>query len=214
MITIHDIIQRSPEWFAIRKGKLTASQMSSVMTPTGKTSSSAPGFMRKLARELVIDDPTPPFDNFAMKWGRENEASALAEFENAMDLEVRGVGFITNDSLKHVGVSPDGWLPELDGGWEVKNPSVDKHVEYLLAGELPKEYRLQIHMSIYVCEADFWYFQSSFPGLKPFILKVERDDFTDKVGGVIDAFDSEFDLIKDNIIEAISLPEVDEEVGF
>ena len=214
MITVHEMPQRSPEWYAIRKGKATASQMSNIITPTGRASSSSLGFMRKLARECVIDDPSPGFDSFDMKWGREHEDEARVEFKRITTLHMDEVGFITNDKLKHVGISPDGWMPLINEGWEVKCPKVDTHVKYLMSGDLPSEYKLQVHSSIVVAEADSWHFMSYFPGLKPFIIEVERDEFTDKVEAALIKFNDEFQAVKQNIIDAISLPAVEIEEDF
>ena len=55
--------------------------------------------------------------------------------------------------------------------------------------------------SLMVSERSYWYFMSYHPELKPFILKVERDEeFISKMRGHIDAFnidmDEKFDKVK------------------
>ena len=57
MIIADNIEQGSDQWHALRKGRITASEASKIITATGKPSSQALGYMRKLARECVADNP-------------------------------------------------------------------------------------------------------------------------------------------------------------
>ena len=51
MTTYHEIEQRTPEWDALRAGKLTASVASKLVTPTGKLSTQYKG---EIARIIAI----------------------------------------------------------------------------------------------------------------------------------------------------------------
>lgn len=194
--------QRTPEWFEIKKGKAGASSFDKILTPTGKRSASAIPLMRKLARQSVIADPMDFQGNKFTEWGNDHEDEARRLYESIKGVEVEQRGWVQSNFSEFVGCSPDGM------GLEIKCPMVDTHVSYLMAGELPKDYKLQVHGSMVVCERDSWDFMSYFPGLQPFILEVKRDEFTDKVEAGLKEFASEFEAVRQDIIDAITMPEV------
>ncbi len=182
---ILDLEQGTEEWLNARKGRATASNASKIVTPTGKLSASADGYLRQLAREHICDDPLQFAGNKATEWGHTHESAARDLFREKTGLTVREVGFC--QSLTHValGCSPDGLITIGDGnliaGLEIKCPQVDTHVEYLLEGILPKAYAPQVHWSLAITGLPVWYFMSYFPGLNPLIVKVERDEYTEKI---------------------------------
>jgi hypothetical protein len=199
--------QGSEEWLQLRKGRATASEFSKILTPTGKISKSAVSYMRKLARECVVDDPLEFMGNKFTDWGNANEPWARDQFRLETGLDVVEVGFCTRDDLL-VGCSPDGLIRDPDtgewiGGLEIKCPSVDKHVEYLMKNELPSDYKMQVHGSMAVTGLPWWYFMSYFPGLNPLILKVERDDFTESVSVALDQFVIDYAEERERVFDAI-----------
>jgi len=176
--------QGSDEWKLARKGKVTASMASKIITPTGKLSASADSAIRKLARECVMDDPHEFFGNAHTEWGHTHEPIARNAFRDATGLDVIEAGFCESIAHPVLGCSPDGLIRrdgEIVAGLEIKCPCVDKHVEYLLSGELPKEYAPQVHWSLAVTGLPAWYFISYFPSLNPLIIRVERSDYTEKL---------------------------------
>ncbi len=76
------------------------------------------------------------------------EAEAVAWYELQRDVTVQRVGFVLRDNEK-VGASPDGLVGE-DGGLELKCPLPKTQVARLLDGELPAEYRPQVHGALLV----------------------------------------------------------------
>jgi len=50
------------------------------------------------------------------------------------------------------------------------------HVKYLLDGKLPIDYFCQVQFSLYVTERASWWFMSHYPGIKPFMVEVYRDE--------------------------------------
>ena len=76
---------------------------------------------------------------------------------------------------KKYGASPDGLVGEI-GGLEIKCPTMAVHVDYLLRGELPTTYLQQVQGSLLVSDRQWWDFVSYYPGLKPLIIRVERDE--------------------------------------
>jgi len=191
MIVYENLIQGSEEWFQVRKGRATASQAKLVLTPTGKLSSSRIKYCWKLAAECLVDDPMEFIGNKYTDWGNDHEPDARELFEKTMGCEVHEVGFCTREDGV-IGFSPDGLiknhLDQWGSGLEIKCPSRDKHVEYVMAGTLPDEYKLQVHWSLAASGLTRWWFMSYFPGLKPLIIHVDADDFTEKVKVAQDDF--------------------------
>lgn len=218
MIIADKVEQGSEEWFQLRKGRATASEFSKILTPTGKISKSSQGYIQKLTRECVCDDPMEFAGNKFTDWGNDTENEAREVFAQIMGMTVGEVGFVGRADGAPIGCSPDGLIycdkgnPDVmySGGLEIKCPQVDKHVDYLLAGELPSAYKLQVHGSMAVTGLPYWYFMSYFPGLKPLIIKVDRDDFTTKVTDALNEFVIDYSNQREGIISSI-LPVKDRE---
>ena len=207
MIISENVEQGSEQWFNLRKGRATASQFKKILTPTGKKSASAKGYMRVLARECICADPMEFFGNKYTEWGNEHEPDARDLFETETGLKVHEVGFVNRADDAPVGCSPDGLIMDdagnYVGGLEIKCPQVDTHVGYLLDGELPSDYKMQVHGSMAVTGLPYWYFMSYFPGLNPLIIKVERDAFTDTVSTALDDFVIEYAAERERVLAAI-----------
>ena len=100
------------------------------------------------------------------------------------------VGFIVQDN-ELVGCSPDGMIKingQYAAGVELKCPLAKNHAEYLLDGVLPGQYKAQVHGSMIVTGLPYWYFMSYCRRLKPLILRVERDSYTDELEDAIERF--------------------------
>lgn len=221
MIVHENMIQGSEEWENIRLGRATASQASMIFTPTGKLSASRVKYARRLARECRMKDPMEFQGNKYTDWGNEHESEARAVFEKETGKEVHEVGFCTRAD-RIIGCSPDGLIKK-DGEWaeglEIKCPQVDKHGEYLLEGELPPEYKLQVHWSMATTGLNAWWFMSYFPDVvsrptednpngviiktNPLILKIERDEFTEKVSEAMDQFIIDYRDIRNETLDAL-----------
>lgn len=114
-----DIPQKSEEWFALRKDKLTTS-----------TFSTALGFWKKNRRselwhEKVYDSDSRIVDDsarFAMNWGVQMESAAIDRYKRIMGCEVGSMGFAlhSQEQFHWLGASPDGILD--CGILEVKCP--------------------------------------------------------------------------------------------
>ena len=200
------MLQGSEEWFNVRKGRATASQFKQILTPTGKPSKSAQGYMRRLARECVLEDPHEFIGNKYTEWGNDHEKFAREDFEKFIGVKVHEVGFCIRADGSPIGCSPDGLMKGYGSwykGFECKCPSVDKHVDYVMAGVLPGEYKMQIHGSMAVTGLDSWYFMSYFPVLNPLIIEVKRDEFTDLVSDALDQFVIDYATERELVLKAI-----------
>jgi hypothetical protein len=196
---IHDVLEQgTEEWLDVRRGKFTASIASKLLTPTGKVSTQFKGEMgRIIAETLNLQPPEPHVETYWMERGTALEEEARRWFTVDTGLDVIEVGFIESDSHL-VGFSPDGiiMLPdevaEIMSPLELKVPKPSTHVKWLINGVLPPEHAGQVHFSMAVSGAPFGYFMSYNPDLQPLIVRVERDDYTDKMVNAIAVYEAEF----------------------
>lgn len=188
-----NLTQNSEEWLQARRGKVTASSFSKIITPAkGDKSTSATVYAYEIIAELMGAE-NESFSNGFTEMGHEREDDARSVFEFITDLKVDQVGMIVTD-CERIGCSPDGLIGD-DGGLEIKCPKASTHIKYLLDGTLPLEYKTQVQGSLMVSERDFWYFMSYHPQLPPFILKVERDEeFIAKMQSHINDFLSDVEI--------------------
>jgi hypothetical protein len=163
--------------------------------------------MRKLARECLIDDPHVFAGNAATQWGHDHEPIARDEFTEITGYAVDTVGILQSMLHPCLACSPDGlfMIDDVIHGLEIKCPSVDTHVDYLLDGVLPAKYRPQVHFSMAITGIKTWFFMSYFPGLRPLIMPVPWDDYTDKIRDTALAFAAEYEEEMPKILEAIRL---------
>jgi putative phage-type endonuclease len=175
-----DIVQGSPEWLAIRCGKVTASRVADVIarTKTGWGASRA-NYMAELIAERLTGQPAQAFMNDAMRWGTEKEPEARTAYEFWHDVEVVQVGFVPHPSIAMSGASPDG-LVGADGLVEIKAPNTATHLETLLSQTVPGKYVTQMQWQM-ACTGRAWCDFASFDPRLPtdmqlFVQRVERDD--------------------------------------
>jgi hypothetical protein len=199
MPIIIDCEQRSDAWFEAICGNVGASQIDKVITTKGEPSKQRDDLMYTLAAERITGKGEVGYITQAMLNGIEREAEARSLFEMAHNVDVQQVGLIYKDDRKLCHCSPDGLVGD-DGGFEVKNPVSKTHVKYLLNNSLPTEYFCQVQFSLFVSEREYWWFMSHYPGLKPLMLKVGRDDkWIEKCGKELDAFNQELDELVEKI---------------
>jgi putative phage-type endonuclease len=175
-----DIIQGSPEWFAIRLGKVTASRVCDVIakTKTGWGAGRA-NYMAELVAERLTGVPASSYTNAAMQWGTDQEPNARAAYcEQTFD-EVTQVGFVHHPHIAMAGASPDG-LVGSDGLIEIKCPNTATHIDTLLSQTIPSKYTVQMHWQM-ACTGRTWCdFVSYDPRLPPemrlFVARLGRDD--------------------------------------
>ena len=211
---IHNCIQQSEEWFSIRKGRPTASQFKKIITPAkGELSKQASGYIIELIAECFCPTYAAFIGNNWTDRGNELEPEARKAFEDHTGLFVEQVGFVTqgdNGAWKHaVGCSPDGLLKDDSGeyvaGLEIKCPSPATHVEYVLNGVLPDEYKPQVHGSLAVTGLPRWHFWSYYPGMQPLHVIVERDAYTDKLTAALDKFLIDYGAAREKAIPKLQI---------
>ena len=200
--------QGSVSWWMARAGTPSASNFDRIITPkTGKLSAQAMPYICELIAERVMGGPPEGVEAYtsrAMQYGVDTEPEARAYYELESGVKVQQVGFIFDDSGRF-GCSPDGLVGD-DGGLELKCPMAKTHVAYLLAGELPTEYRCQVHSSLLVTGRKWWDFMSYCIGFSPFIIRVVPDAFTAAMATALaeflDMYDACWKQIEPNVIRS------------
>ncbi|GAV80362.1 YqaJ domain-containing protein [Cephalotus follicularis] len=118
-----DAPQRSEEWFALRKNKLTTSTFSTALGFWKGTRRSELWHEKVFALETQMLDTSK---KGAMQWGVLNEAAAIDRYMSITGREVSLLGFATHSEQRFdwLGASPDGLLGCVPGGGilEVKCP--------------------------------------------------------------------------------------------
>jgi putative phage-type endonuclease len=172
-----EIIQRSPEWFAARCGKVTASRVADIVAKT-KTgySASRENYLAQLVCERMTGKPAESYSNTAMQWGTDQEPFARAAYEAAKDVLVQEVGFVVHPNIEGAGASPDGLVGEF-GLVEIKCPNTATHIQTLLDQKVPDKYNIQMQWQM-ACTGRQWCDFASFDprmeeGLQLFIKRVE-----------------------------------------
>jgi putative phage-type endonuclease len=184
-----DAPQRSPEWFAARLGKATASNFAHVLA--AKSTAANRNYRVKLALERITGRQEDVFQNDAMRQGTEREPFARIAYESATGNLAEEVGFCLHDVLD-CGASPDGLIDAVKG-LEVKCPTPGKHCEYLRQKAEPAEYTAQIQGCMWITDRQEWDFVSycpEFPENAQLIVRtIKRDQaYIDKLAAAVEAF--------------------------
>lgn len=172
--------QRSPEWFAMRAGRATASKIADIIAKTKSGySTSRANYRAQLICERLTGVPADSFCSGAMQWGTDTEPQAREAYCQHMLCAVEEIGFVEHPTIAMAGASPDGLVGE-DGLLEIKCPNSATHIDTLLSGKVPEKYRTQMLWQM-ACTGRAWCDFASFDPrlpepMKLFVQRVPRDD--------------------------------------
>jgi len=175
---IHQLEQRTEEWFAMREGLVTGS------TAT-QAKSKGDGYVYEVVGTMVTNATPSDYKSAQMQWGEEQEPNARKAYEVATGKVVAEVGFITNGRL---GLSPDGvvfkgdtkkLVYDIERAIEIKCPDTKNHVKYCVENKIPKEHIDQlVHYFVVIDDLKILDFISYDPRCKVrplFIKSITRD---------------------------------------
>jgi putative phage-type endonuclease len=173
------IVQGSPDWFAARCGKVTASRVADVVakTKTGWGASRA-NYAAELIAERLTKATAPSFTNAAMQWGTDMEPQARCAYAAHKGCDVFEIGFVDHPEIAMTGASPDG-LVGTDGLVEIKCPNTATHLDTLLGQTVPAKYVTQMQWQMACSDrqwGDFVSFDPRLPAsMSLFVARVPRD---------------------------------------
>lgn len=150
------IDQGTPEWHALRCGKVTASRVADVMRSGrgGKPSASRSRYMGELVTERLTGNPTQTFKSADMQWGTETEDEARSAYSFIHSVAITPVAFVDHPSIRMSGASPDGLIFD-DGLVEIKCPASHTHIETLLGAPIAPDYITQMQWQM-ACTGRQW----------------------------------------------------------
>lgn len=160
--TIHNVEQKSPEWFELRCGRLTGSEAGDIMAviKNGEAASRRNLRYRKALERMTGNVEVEDLSRVkAVQHGIEREPHARMRFEGETGLIVRETGFLRAEELL-VGCSLDGDIDDMRAILEVKCPNTATHIGYLEDGKLPASYLWQVTHNVWVSGAKEAHFVS------------------------------------------------------
>lgn len=141
------IIQRSDEWFNVRKNLITASDMAQALNK-GKFGSQKDFLIKKINNLIENNNTYVQSDNVALLWGVKYEEVANKIYMKRNKVEVFEFGLIKHPTISCFGASPDG-ISELGIMLEIKCPFKRK-----IDGSIPEQYWMQIQGQLEVCDLE------------------------------------------------------------
>lgn len=157
MICHWDIVQQTPEWFELKKGKMSASHATAI----GNCGKGLETYTRQIVRDMIVEKQY--FSNKDMERGNELEPIARITYEFETGQSVQQIGFITYNDF--VGCSPDGLVSD-DGGLELKARNDEIHFGLLLGDSVDSSTIWQMNMNMLITRRKWWDFGSYNPNFK------------------------------------------------
>ena len=139
--------QRTPEWYDMRKKRLTASSLASAIGKDHFTSRD----------ELILSkiEPKPYESNAITEWGVKYEDVAIMFYEELYNVKVLDFGLVPHPEFDAFGASPDGIcddtgnLEYIGRMVEIKCPPKRK-----FTATVPPHYKMQVLGQLEVCDLD------------------------------------------------------------
>lgn len=193
--------QGSPEWYALRRGRVTASRIGDILTQPRSKADRENGVMSATARSYMVElisemltGVSKDLQNIALDWGSSYEPEAREFYELMQLTAVTETGFHIDKDDERAGGSPDGLVGE-DGMIEIKCPfNSVYHVGYLMGDDIPRGYFTQMQWNMKVLDRKWCDFVSYDPRMAQLehrmkVIRVERDDkFIRSATGMVASF--------------------------
>ena len=176
--------QGSPEWHAIRLGKITSTRTNRILKANNLS----------VVDELIAEIECPydavwnavdGYKSESMQWGHEKEIEAKQVYSEKTGIELIFPAFCVHDQFGWLAMSPDGLTPDFTGGVEVKCEHTKNHVKHIRMGGVPAENIIQVHQYFLVNEKlqwlDFISYDPRFAPKPMYIHRVERAEIVDEL---------------------------------
>ena len=169
-----ELLQGTPEWFDIRKGKVTASRAQAIAS-NGKGLET---YINEVVSEYFSSAEKEHYSNIHTERGHELEPVARSMYELMNNVVVDQIGFCEYNEF--VGGSPDG-LIGTDGMIEIKCPEDKVYFNILMEEKIDSGYDWQCQMNMLILErkwCDLVYYNPDFEkSTKIFRLLPDKEKF-------------------------------------
>jgi putative phage-type endonuclease len=207
---IKDIAQGSPEWMALRVGKIGGSRIADLLTEGrgGAESLTKRKYKNELIRERLTGRKLDTYKTPAMQRGIDLEPMARAWYEVKYNTFVDQVAIVLHPSIEGGQCSPDGIVEATNSLIEIKIPNPENHLDNILTGgKQLEQYYDQVQWQL-ACmpEKEFCDLVSYDPEmpdhLQGFVKRIYRDDeYINNMQNAVIAFLSEIETIVNNLKE-------------
>jgi putative phage-type endonuclease len=207
---IKGIEQGSPEWMALRIGKIGGSRVADLLTEGrgGAESLTRKKYKNELIRERLTGKKLDTYKTPAMQRGIDLEPMARAWYEVKYNTFVDQVAIVLHPSIEGAQCSPDGLVEATNSLIEIKIPNPENHLDNILTGgKQLEQYYDQVQWQL-ACmpEKEFCDLVSYDPDmpdhLQGFVKRIYRDDeYIQTMQTAVIAFLSEIETIVNNLKE-------------
>jgi len=173
--------QRSPEWYAIKAGKVSAGRVHDIITRTrsGDYTAQRQARLTDILLERLTGELTQIPVTRAMQWGIDMEAAARDAYSAAVGVLIDEIGWAPHPTIELAGCSPDGLVGD-DGLVEIKCMLSHNHLDALLERRPAPEYFTQMQWQMACTQrawCDYVCYDPRFPAkMQLMIVRIPRDD--------------------------------------
>lgn len=166
------IEQGTPDWFAARLGKVTASKVEAVMAKgkNGAPSATRANYEAQLIAERLTGVVEEGFKSREMIRGNEVEPEARDAYAFMHNADPVPAGFVDHPTIPMAGASPDSFIGA-DGLLELKCPNTATHLDTLLGANIDGGYMKQMQWQM-ACTGRKWVDFASFDNRLPAHLQL------------------------------------------
>jgi putative phage-type endonuclease len=207
---IKGIEQGSPEWMALRIGKIGGSRVADLLTEGrgGAESLTRKKYKNELIRERLTGKKLDTYKTPAMQRGIDLEPMARAWYEVKYNTFVDQVAIVLHPFIDGAQCSPDGIVEATNSLIEIKIPNPENHLDNILTGgKQLEQYYDQVQWQLACMPekefCDLISFDPDLTGLEGFVKRIYRDDeyIKNTMETAVIAFLSEIETIVNNLKE-------------
>ena len=206
---IRDIVQGSPEWMALRVGKIGGSRVADLLTE-GRNGESLTRrkYKNELIRERLTGRKLDTYKTPAMQRGIDLEPMARAWYEVHYNTFVDQVAIVLHPNIEGGQCSPDGIVEATNSLIEIKIPNPENHLDNILTnGKQLEQYYDQVMWQLACMPerefCDLVSFDPEMPDhLQGFVKRIYRDDeYIKNTEDKVTLFLQEIETIVNNLKE-------------
>lgn len=181
---IRGIVQGSPEWMALRVGRIGGSRIADLLTEgrKGDESLTRRKYKNELIRERLTGRKIDTYKTPAMQRGIDLEPMARAWYEVRNNVFVDQVAIVLHPTIEGGQCSPDGIVESTNSLIEIKVPNPENHLDNILTDGKQLEQYIDQCMWQLACMPEKEYcdlvsFDPEMPDhLQGFVKRIYRDD--------------------------------------